>query len=103
MKTMGAVGVSAWLTPVSQLLARADEAAPSGKPAQSVIILWMAGAPSQLETFDPHPTSKISYGTKSIKTAVPGIEIGAGLPKVAEVMGDISLIRSVTSKGKSVV
>jgi hypothetical protein len=98
LKTIGAAGVSAWLTPVSQLLARADEAAPSGKPAQSVIILWMAGAPSQLETFDPHPTSKIAYGSKSIKTAVSGIEIGDGLPGVAEMMQDISLIRSVTSK-----
>ncbi len=97
LKTIGAAGVSAWLTPVSQLLARADEAAPKGKPAQSVIILWMAGAPSQLETFDPHPASKIAYGSKSIKTAVAGIEIGDGLPHVAEMMGDISLVRSVVS------
>lgn len=98
LKTLGAAGVSAWLTPVSQLLAREDELAPKGKPAKSVIILWLAGAPSQLETFDPHPGSAIAYGSRSIKTAVPGIEIGEGLPGTAGVMEEISLIRSVVSK-----
>ncbi len=27
----------------------------AGEPARSVILLWLAGGPSQLETFDPHP------------------------------------------------
>ena len=98
LKTVGAAGVSAWLTPIATLLARADERAPTGKPARSVIILWMAGAPSQLETFDPHPNSKISHGTKAIKTALPGVQLAEGLGNVAEMMGDISLVRSVVSK-----
>lgn len=98
LKTVGAAGVSAWLTPIATLLARADERAPTGKPARSVIILWMAGAPSQLETFDPHPGSKISYGTKAIKTALPGVQLAEGLGNVADLMGDISLVRSVVSK-----
>ncbi len=98
LKTLGAAGVSAWLTPVATLLARVEEKAPKGKPARSVIILWMAGAPSQLETFDPHPSSDISYGTKAIKTALPDVRIAAGLGNVAEIMGDISLVRSVVSK-----
>lgn len=98
LKTVGAAGVSAWLTPIATLLARADERAPTGKPARSVIILWMAGAPSQLETFDPHPNSKISHGTKAIKTALPDVQLAEGLGNVAELMGDISLVRSVVSK-----
>lgn len=98
LKRLGAAGVSAWLTPLATLLARADEKAPNGKPARSVIILWMAGAPSQLETFDPHPGSKISYGTKAINTALPGVQLAEGLGHVAELMGDLSLVRSVVSK-----
>jgi uncharacterized protein (DUF1501 family) len=98
LKTIGAAGVSAWLTPVATLLARAEEQAPKGKPARSVIILWMAGAPSQLETFDPHPNSKIAYGTKAIKTALSGVQIADGLGHVAELMGDLSLVRSMVSK-----
>jgi len=31
---------------------------PSGRP-KSMIVLWMQGGPSQLETFDPHPNSPI--------------------------------------------
>lgn len=98
LKTLGAAGLSAWLTPVAQLLARAEEKAPKGKPARSVIILWMAGGPSQLETFDPHPHRKIAFGTKAIKTALPGVQIADGLPQVAEIMGDLSLVRSMVSK-----
>lgn len=87
-----------WLTPLGNLLAAESEKSPSGKPAQSVILLWMAGAPSQLETFDPHPGSPIAYGTQSIKTSARGIEIANTLPQVAEMMEEISLIRSVVSE-----
>lgn len=95
LKTLGAAGLSAWLTPVARLLARAEGKAPRGHPAGSVIILWMAGAPSQLETFDPHPHSRIAYGSKEIKTAQPGVQIAEGLGRVAEMMVDLSLVRSV--------
>ncbi len=97
LKLGGAAGLM-WLTPISQMLARADENAPKGKPARSVIILWMAGGPSQLETFDPHPDSKISFGTKAIKTAAPGVKLAEGFGHLAEVMNDITLVRSVVSK-----
>ncbi len=96
--TLQAIGLSgtAWLTPFGDLLARDAEL--GKKRGKSLILLWLAGAPSQLETFDPHPDSPIAFGTKSIKTAVSGIEIAESLPQTAEVMGDISLIRSVVSR-----
>ena len=97
LKMGGAAGLM-WLTPIAQMLARAEEHAPKGKPARSVIILWMSGGPSQLETFDPHPESKISFGTKAIKTAAPGIRLAEGFGHLAEVMNDVSLVRSVVSK-----
>ena len=92
------LGGAAWLTPVSHLLAKAEEKAPRGATARSVILLWMGGGPSQLETFDPHADSMIAGGTRSIKTSVKGLEIAEGLPHTAEVMEDLTLIRSVTSK-----
>lgn len=98
LKTLGAAGLSAWLTPMATLLARTEEKSPRGKPARSIIILWLAGAPSQLETFDPHPNRRIAYGTQAIKTALPGVQIAEGLGHVADVMGDLLLIRSVVSK-----
>jgi hypothetical protein len=85
-----------WLTPVGQLLAQQAER--SHQPAQSVILLWLAGGPSQLETFDPHPGTKIAGGTKAIATAAPNIQLAQGFEQLADQMGSIALVRSVVSK-----
>ncbi len=99
LQAAGLSGIG-WLTPLAERLARAADESPKGKPAKSVIVLWMAGGPSQYETFDPHPKpdSPLAGGTQRIKTSVKGIEIAAGLPLVAEQMERISLVRSVISK-----
>ena len=95
---LGLSGIG-WLTPLAERLARAAEKEPHGKPAKSLIVLWMAGGPSQLETFDPHPGTKISHeSTKAIKTAAKDIQIADNLPLVAEQMDSISLVRSLVSK-----
>jgi hypothetical protein len=94
----GALGGMTWLTPLARTLARAEEKAPRGKPAKAVILLWMAGGPSQLETFDPHPGKSIAHGAKSIKTAQSGVLVGEGLDQIASLMKDITLVRSVVSK-----
>ncbi|MEC7598108.1 MAG: DUF1501 domain-containing protein, partial [Planctomycetota bacterium] len=65
---------------------------------KSVIVLWLQGGPSQLETFDPHPGKSIAGGSKAIATALPEVQLGEGLPQTAELMGEFSLIRSLTSK-----
>src|SRR5688572_19190810 len=96
-----AAGLSgiAWLTPLAERLARAAEEAPKGAPPKSLIVLYMEGGPSQLETFDPHPGAKISHDiTKAIKTSAKDIQISDWLPQVAEQMEHISLVRSVVSK-----
>jgi hypothetical protein len=89
-------GIS-WLTPVSQLLALEAERAPQ-RPAQSIILLWLAGGPSQLETFDPHPGSRIAAGTRAIATSVRGVQLAAGYERLAEQMDSIALVRSVVSQ-----
>ncbi|MGL4553354.1 MAG: DUF1501 domain-containing protein, partial [Gemmataceae bacterium] len=53
---------------------------------------------SQLETFDPHAGTDIAAGTKAIGTAVKGVQLAEGLPRTAEVMGSVALIRSMVSK-----
>lgn len=97
LRTAG-IGSLAWLTPVAHWLGRAQEQLPKGGTAKSVIMLWMGGGPSQLETFDPHPGKKIAAGTQAINTAAKGIQIAAGLPQTAEVMDEMSLVRSVVSR-----
>lgn len=97
LQAAGLTGLS-WLTPVADLLAVDVERVPKGKPARSVILIWLAGGPSQLETFDPHPGSKIAAGTGSIRTALKDVLFAPGLEQTAEVMPEVSLIRSMLSK-----
>jgi hypothetical protein len=87
------------MTPIAHLLARAAEApAERRRPAQSIIMLWMQGGPSQLETFDPHPGTNIAAGTTAIRTAVQDVQLATGLERTAEEMRSIALIRSMVSK-----
>lgn len=97
LRGTGAAGIS-WLTPLADILAVEAEQAPKGEPARSVILLWLGGAASQLDTFDPHPTTTIGGGVKTIPTAIKGVEFAAGLEQTASVMQDVSLIRSMVSK-----
>jgi uncharacterized protein (DUF1501 family) len=85
-----------WLTPVGRLLA--DQAERTRQPAQSIIHLWLDGGPSQLETFDPHPDTRIAGGTKAIPTAVKGIQLAEGYEQLADQMGSVALVRSMVSK-----
>ncbi len=96
LKAAGWAGL-AWLTPLGQLLAQEAKRA-RDRRARSVVVLWLSGGPSQLETFDPHAGSPVAHGTKAIRTAVAGVELAAGLERTAEVMGEVSLIRSVVSQ-----
>lgn len=85
------ISVSGWLPQ----LARAAVAA-EGKH-KACILLWMAGGPSQMDTFDLKPEHPNGGPTKAIETAVPGIHISENLPKVAQRMKDIAIIRSLTT------
>jgi hypothetical protein len=93
-----ALGGLSWLTPVAHLLAREAGELPGSEPAQSLIFLWLAGGPSQLETFDPHPGKMIAGDTKAIPTSVSGIQLAEGYERLAEAMGDVALLRSLVSK-----
>ncbi len=95
LRLAGAGGL-AYLTPLGTLLARQAEKT-RGVPT-SVIVLWMNGGPSQLETWDPKPGTRIAAGTGAINTAVKGVQLAPGLERVAEEMGSVALIRSMTSK-----
>ncbi len=68
------------------------------KRKMSCILLWMAGGPSQFETFDPKPDHANGAETPTIETALAGVRIAKGWEKTAAALGDIALIRSMTNK-----
>ena len=65
---------------------------------RAMILLWMAGGPSQLETFDPKPEHENGGPTEAIETSVPGIRIAQGWEQTAKVMEEIALIRSMNNR-----
>src|SRR5436305_2949800 len=84
--------VSGWLAPLASAAAR--------EPARkrSCILLWMNGGPSQMDTFDLKPGHENGGPFKETVTAVPGVKISEHLPKIAERMKHVGLVRSMTSK-----
>ena len=63
-----------------------------------VILLWLAGGSSQLETWDPKPGAPTGGPFRSIPTSVPGIHISELMPKMAERMEHTCIIRSLNTK-----
>jgi len=66
--------------------------------ADSVILLWLDGGPSALETFDPRPEapSPLRPPVPAIPTTVPGLRVSAALPRMARRMHRLVLLRAVS-------
>ncbi len=96
---LGAAGLAAsGVLPLSFTDWMALQAADLRKRQTACILLWMAGGPSQLETFDPKPGTEHGGETKAIASAVSGIAIAEGWSQTARVMNEIALVRSMTNK-----
>lgn len=89
---VGAIAASRW-----DLRLLAQEAA-SKRTAKACILLWMSGGPSQLDTWDPKPGKETGGPIKTVETSVTGIHISEYLPKVAQQMKHLAIIRSMTTK-----
>src|SRR5262245_45748642 len=76
---------------------RAARAAGRATPPTSVILFWMWGGPSQLETFDPKPDAPPEYRGpfRPIRTNVPGIDVCELFPRLAAQGRRLALIRSL--------
>ncbi|MCA9097481.1 MAG: DUF1501 domain-containing protein, partial [Planctomycetaceae bacterium] len=94
--TAGVLG-SAGLT-LPELL-RAEESGGTRRKGRlpSVIILWMRGGPSHIDTWDLKPEAPAEYRGefRPIETTVPGITISEHLPKSAAIMHKWSIVRSL--------
>ncbi len=79
-----------------QLLAADTVARPAR--AKSVILIYLGGGLSHHDSFDmkPEAVEQIRGQYKSIATTVPGLQICELLPKTAQVMNKLTLVRSGT-------
>src|SRR5438477_1523309 len=67
--------------------------------AKSVIQLWMAGGPTQTDTFDPKPNAGEDYTgplRRPIGTNIAGMQLGELLPMLGKQADKFSIIRSMT-------
>jgi hypothetical protein len=72
--------------------------APSFGRAKHCILLYLYGAPSQLETFDMKPEAPVEIrGTmRPIPSALPGVDVCEHLPQIARMLDRTTIVRSVT-------
>ena len=92
----GLAGVAGLSLP-DLLRCRARGAAVGRADRKAVILIWLSGGPSQLDTWDPKPDApgEVRGPFGSIATKVPGVCISEYLPLQARLMDRLVLVRSV--------
>ncbi len=88
------------------LLWARTKAAEAGQPIpgnKSVILLWMTGGPSHIDTWDvkPHAPREIRGPFSTIRTKLPGVLLCEYLPKQAAMMDQLTIIRSVDARSSN--
>ena len=65
------------------------------KNQKHCILLWLCGAPSQFETWDPKPGRPTSGPFGSIPTNLPGVHFSELMPKCSTIADKLSVVRSM--------
>ena len=73
----------------------AEEANRRGKKC---ILLWLCGAPSQFETWDPKPGTPTGGPFRAINTRLPGVQVSQLMPQCATIMHKLAVIRSMSTE-----
>ena len=79
-------------------LAAPDVAKDLKKGQKRIILLWLAGGASQLETWDPKPGAPTGGPFRAIPTDVPGTHISELMPEMAKRMKTTCVIRGLNTK-----
>jgi hypothetical protein len=91
--------VSRWLGPGNALAADPPPAAGAAPArAQAVILLWLNGGPSHIDTFDPKPGRATGGPFKAIAARAPGMKLSEHLPLLADRGDKLAVLRSMSSK-----
>ena len=98
---VGALGAAGLALP--RLLRLQESSAAEGQvAADACILVFLWGAPSQFETFDPKPDApdgiRGEFGVR--RTRLPGVLFGEYIPRLAERNDRFSLIRTCASRAR---
>jgi hypothetical protein len=89
---LGALSVAGWLGSL------AAQAAGDPRGKRACILLWMAGGPSQTDTFDLKPGHANGGPFREIDTAAPSVRISEHFPQLAKRMKDLAVVRSMHTR-----
>jgi hypothetical protein len=70
-------------------------AAETQRAQKHCILLWLCGAPSQFETWDPKPGRPSSGPFGSIPTKIPGVHFSSLMPRCASIADKLNVVRSM--------
>src|SRR5262249_60324870 len=79
-------------------LALGAQAADKKGAHRKLILLWLEGGPSQIDTFDPKPGTPVQGPFKVLPTDVKGLSMTEHLAGLAKRAQHLSVIRTMTSK-----
>ncbi|MFQ5732414.1 MAG: DUF1501 domain-containing protein [Planctomycetaceae bacterium] len=90
--SLGALGVS-----LADLFRAEAAARATGRRPRSIILLWLWGGPSHIDTFDPKPKAQLEYRGPyaPVKTAVPGTQICELFPQLAKRANRYTILRAL--------
>jgi hypothetical protein len=95
---VGFLGIAGLSLP--EWLRHQAKAKENGRPTKNtaVILIWLDGGPTHLDTYDPKPNAPAEYrGPMSFtRTNVPGIDICSLMQRQAKVMDKLAIVRSLT-------
>ncbi|NND97478.1 MAG: DUF1501 domain-containing protein [Pirellulaceae bacterium] len=91
----GALGATATGSLMPTIARAAAEIRQQGRHC---VLLWMAGGPSQIDTFDMKPEHSNGGSLKPAATAVPGLQFSEHLPQLAKQADSLALLRGMSTK-----
>ncbi|MBY0514012.1 MAG: DUF1501 domain-containing protein [Gemmataceae bacterium] len=92
---LGSVGAVSALGPAG--FANAAANGDMSKAQKRVLVIFLSGASSQLETWDPKPNTDTGGPFRAIPTSVPGTHVCELLPHTAKQMHRLALVRGVNT------
>jgi uncharacterized protein (DUF1501 family) len=75
--------------------ARAEELR---RKQKQVLLIWLDGGMSQLESWDPKPNTQFGGPFRAIPTSVPGVRVSELLPRSARQMHRLAVVRSLCTQ-----
>lgn len=96
--SLGALGLS--LGDYFRLQAGEDPPVKKNAAAQNVIQIFLPGGCAHQESWDPKPEAPIEYrgALGVVKTKLPGIVFSQNLPRIAQIVDKITVVRTATGK-----